>query len=358
MQLNDFDFHLPEELIALRPVMPRDAARMLAIGRQNMPFQDSHIHALSELLREGDALVFNNTKVIPARLTGHRVGRGETSPKIEVTLHQKKVDHEKQGVIWSAFVKPAKKLQSDDIIDFADGSLQACVLEKGQGGEVVLAFDVENDMFESKLADVGVMPLPPYIASKRVVDEKDYEDYQTQFARTPGAVAAPTAGLHFTNSLLEQLHQKGVSQHYITLHVGAGTFLPVKVENIHEHNMHSEWAVLDASTAEALNAVKRNGGRIIAIGTTSLRVLESFCNTQGMLAPNARETDIFITPGYKFRCVDILLTNFHLPKSTLFMLVSAFCGLDVMKAAYAHAIAQKYRFYSYGDACFLHRCDL
>lgn len=350
MHIDDFDFDLPEGRIALRPIEPRDSARMLNVIPEGPQLEDLRVTDLVDILQEGDALVYNNTKVIPARLSGRRVGRGDTEPKIEVTLH-KKID----TLSWDVFAKPGKKLQVGDVIAFGDGELSAQILAKKQGGEIRLHFDVEEQTFDDNLAQVGVMPLPPYIASKRAVDDNDIQDYQTHFAEKPGAVAAPTAGLHFTDQLLSALKNKGISQHSITLHVGAGTFLPVKVENVSEHKMHSEWAELGEETAHALNEVKQNGGRIIAVGTTSLRTLESFTNDKGMLEPQSRETDIFITPGYQFRCVDILLTNFHLPKSTLFMLVSAFSGLGVMKQAYAHAIANNYRFYSYGDACLLQR---
>jgi S-adenosylmethionine:tRNA ribosyltransferase-isomerase len=298
--------------------------------------------------------VVNDTKVIPARLKGRRLGRGE--PTIEATLHRR-ID----GSRWRAFVRPAKRLAAGDIVRFGEegkvcflGELDATVEEKGEGGEVTLAFAFDGAVLDQAIEERGDMPLPPYIASRREVDARDRADYQTLFARQDGSVASPTAGLHFTDDLLARLRERGVSVHIVTLHVGAGTFLPVKADDTDAHKMHPEWGRVSAETADALSAVRRAGGRIVATGSTSLRLLESAAGENGVIRPFSGETEIFITPGYRFRAVDLMLTNFHLPRSTLFMLVSAFSGLDVMQRAYAHAIAQGYRFYSYGDACLLH----
>jgi S-adenosylmethionine:tRNA ribosyltransferase-isomerase len=318
--------------------------------------RDAVVSELPKWLAPGDALVVNDTKVISAQLRGRRIGR-ETEPKIEATLI-KRLD----GSRWQALVKPAKKLVSGDRIRFGNegrvcllGHLDAEVEAKGTEGEVTLSFSFHGPSLDQAIADLGSPPLPPYIAGKRAPDERDLDDYQTMFAKEEGAVAAPTAGLHFTPALEEALRARGVGVHRLTLHVGAGTFLPVKVDDTEGHRMHSEWGSLSADTAAALNEVRAKGGRIVAVGTTSLRLLESAAREDGTIAPFEGETAIFITPGYRFRAVDILLTNFHLPKSTLFMLVSAFSGLDTMKQAYAHAIAAGYRFYSYGDACLLFR---
>jgi S-adenosylmethionine:tRNA ribosyltransferase-isomerase len=351
-----FDFDLPPERIALRPASPRDAARLLVVRPGQAPeTEDRVVRDLPELLRVGDALVVNDTKVIPARLFGRRIGRGE-EPKIEATLH-KRLD----GSRWLAFVKPAKRLQPGDIVRFGDegkvcflGQLDATVEGKGEGGEVTLSFSFHGAVLDQAIAERGAMPLPPYIAGKRPADERDLVDYQTLFAEEEGSVAAPTAALHFTPDLVARLTSKGVTLHKLTLHVGAGTFLPVKGEDTSEHRMHSEWGEIDEATASALNEARRAGGRIVPVGTTSLRLLESAAAEDGNIRPHSGETDIFITPGYRFRAADLLITNFHLPRSTLFMLVSAFSGLDVMQRAYAHAIATGYRFYSYGDACLLH----
>ncbi|ACF01383.1 S-adenosylmethionine/tRNA-ribosyltransferase-isomerase [Rhodopseudomonas palustris TIE-1] len=358
MRTELFDFDLPTQNIALRPVSPRDAARMLVV-RPSVPLEDRIVRDLPALLAPGDQLVVNDTRVIAAQLTGRRIGRG-LEPKIEATLI-KRLD----GARWQALVKPAKKLLPGDVVRFGHdgrvcllGHLDATVEAKGDAGEVTLAFSFHGPVLDQAIAEVGATPLPPYIASKRAPDAQDIADYQTMFASNEGAVAAPTAGLHFTAELETALAARGVGLHRITLHVGAGTFLPVKAEDTSEHRMHAEWGTISSGTAEALNAARAAGGRIVAVGTTSLRLLESAARDDGRIAPFADETSIFITPGYRFRAVDMLMTNFHLPRSTLFMLVSAFCGLDTMQAAYAHAIRTGYRFYSYGDASLLFRNDI
>jgi S-adenosylmethionine:tRNA ribosyltransferase-isomerase len=338
MRVSDFDFVLPPELIALRPASPRESAKLLCVGEA---LTDKTVADLPAQLRAGDVLVFNDTRVIPAALSGVRVGRLDTTPKIEVLLHQRR-----DGATWRAFAKPAKKLQQGDRVAF--GSLSAQVSEKGEAGEITLVFEVADADLDAALAQVGRVPLPPYIESKRAQDQQDRSDYQTSYAKHDGAVAAPTAGLHFTQDLMERLQDAEIQREYVTLHVGAGTFLPVKVDDTKDHKMHSEWGEVASDTAQKLKAAKADGRRIIAVGTTSLRLLEA-----SGLEPFSGSTDIFITPGYRFRAVDGLITNFHLPKSTLFMLVSAFAGTERMKAAYAHAIAQHYRFYSYGDASLL-----
>lgn len=337
MDVAGFDFDLPEERIALRPAEPRDSARMLVVRPEGL--EDAGVRDLPRYLRPGDMLVTNDTAVIPARLTGRR-----GSAKVEITLH-KRVD----AACWKAFAKPARKCRPGDRLDF-DG-LSSEVLAR-EGGEVTLRFAAAD--FEQALAAHGTMPLPPYIAGRRAPDARDLSDYQTVFAARPGAVAAPTAGLHFTERLLSEIEDRGVSRVAVTLHVGAGTFLPVKAEQVEDHRMHAEWGEITPETAEALNAARAQGGRICAVGTTALRLLESAADESGHIHPFKDETDIFITPGYRFKAVDLLLTNFHLPRSTLFMLVAAFSGLAHMKAAYAHAIAAGYRFYSYGDACLLY----
>ena len=345
----------PPSRIALRPASPRDSARMLVV-QPGAALRDRTVADLPQFLQPGDQLVVNDTKVIAAQLTGRRIGR-DSEPKIEATLI-KRLD----GSRWQALVKPAKKLAQGDIVRFGNegkvcllGHLDAQVEHKGEDGEITLSFSFHGPTLDQAIADLGTPPLPPYIASKRTPDERDVADYQTMFAASEGAVAAPTAGLHFTPALEAALRQRGIGIHRITLHVGAGTFLPVKVEDTAAHKMHSEWGTISRDTAEALNAARAGGGRIVAVGTTSLRLLESAAAENGVIQPFAGETSIFITPGYRFRAVDILMTNFHLPRSTLFMLVSAFSGIDEMKAAYAHAIAGGYRFYSYGDACLLFR---
>ena len=355
MRTDLFDFELPPERIALRPASPRDSARMLIV-EPGAALRDRRVVDLPQLLRPGDQLVVNDTKVISAQLNGRRSGR-ETEPKIEATLI-KRLD----GSRWQALVKPAKKLSAGDVVRFGNegrvcllGHLDAEVEHKGEEGEVTLSFSFHGPALDSAIADLGNPPLPPYIAGKRAPDEQDVTDYQTMFAENEGAVAAPTAGLHFTPALEAALRENGIGVRRITLHVGAGTFLPVKAQDTSGHKMHSESGAISPETADALKAARAKGGRIVAVGTTSLRLMESAAAENGMIAPFAGETSIFITPGYRFRSVDILLTNFHLPRSTLFMLVSAFSGLETMKRAYAHAIASGYRFYSYGDACLLFR---
>jgi len=359
MRTDLFDFELPPERIALRPIVPRDAARLLVVRPGEAPeFDDRTVRDLPQLLRAGDVLVVNDSKVIPARLNGRRIGRG-SELRIEATLHRRL-----DGSRWRAFVKPAKRLAAGDVIRFGDegrvcflGQLDATVEDKAEGGEVTLAFAFHGPVLEQAIAERGDMPLPPYIAARRTPDERDRTDYQTMFAQTDGSVAAPTAGLHFTDTLVRQLGERGIAIHKVTLHVGAGTFLPVKSNDTSGHRMHAEWGSVSAETADALNAVRRSGGRIIPVGSTALRTLESACGEDGVVREFSGETALFITPGYRFRCVDAMLTNFHLPRSTLFMLVSALCGLDLMKRSYAHAIAEGYRFYSYGDACLLFRAQ-
>jgi S-adenosylmethionine:tRNA ribosyltransferase-isomerase len=357
MRTDAFDFSLPPGRIALRPVSPRDRARMLVVRPGIDPeFEDCTVNDFPDLLHPGDAVVVNDTRVIAARLTGRRIGRGpETS--IEATLHQR-ID----GSRWRAFVKPAKRVTAGDVLRFGDegkvcflGQLDATVEEKCEGGEVILAFAFHGAVLDSAIEERGAMPLPPYIASRRAPDAQDNTDYQTIFAREEGSVAAPTAGLHFTPDLVARLQGRGIALHTVTLHVGAGTFLPVKTEETAEHRMHAEAGTVSDATAKALNEVRRNGGRIVAVGSTSLRLLESASEEDGSLRGFNGETALFVTPGYRFRSVNVMMTNFHLPRSTLFMLVAAFCGLDRMKRAYAHAIAEGYRFYSYGDACLLFR---
>jgi S-adenosylmethionine:tRNA ribosyltransferase-isomerase len=361
MRLNLFDFPLPEDRIALRPAHPRDSARMLIVRPSGKPgLADATVRDLPGLLRPGDALVVNDTRVIPARLLGIRV-RGETVARIEATLHRRDGPDR-----WRAFLRPAKRVAIGERIRFGENaetsagppaSLDAEVVAKGEGGEAVLAFALAGPALDEAVSRVGHIPLPPYIAARRQDDALDRRDYQTHFAREEGAVAAPTAGLHFTDDLVAALAARGISLHTLTLHVGAGTFLPVKVDDTREHKMHPEWGRIDEATADALNATRAGGGRIISVGTTSLRLLESAADEAGVIHPFAGDTAIFITPGYRFRAVDALMTNFHLPRSTLFMLVSAFCGLNVMQQAYRHAIDAGYRFYSYGDASLLFRAE-
>jgi S-adenosylmethionine:tRNA ribosyltransferase-isomerase len=361
MRTDLFDFALPEDRIALRPASPRDAARLLVVRPGAEPERENRtMRDLPALLRPGDALVVNDTKVIPANLKGRRIGRGTYEPAIAATL-TKRLD----GSHWRALVKPAKRLAVGDIVRFgAEGrvcfleQLDATVEEKGEGdkgGEVTFAFAFHGAVLDQPLAERGDVPLPPYIASRRATDARDRTDYQTMFAREDGSVAAPTAGLHFTPELIAALTARGVALHRVTLHVGPGTFLPVKAADTSGHHMHPEWGSVSAETASALNAARRAGGRIVAVGSTPLRLLESATAEDGTLGEFSGETALFITPGYRFRAVDAMLTNFHLPRSTLFMLVCAFCGLDTMQRAYAHAIKAGYRFYSYGDACLLLR---
>jgi len=358
MQLADFDFNLPDELIALRPASPRDSARLLHVV-PGASLADLSVADLPDLLKAGDVLVVNDTRVIAARLKGRRT-RGESNVAVEATLHQRRAPN-----VWTAFMRPGKRLAVGDRVMFGAsqdraclmGALDATLTGKGEGGEVTLAFDLAGLDLDAAIAERGAMPLPPYIAAKRPEDDQDRADYQTVYARDEGSVAAPTAGLHFTPELLVKLTARGVGLERVTLHVGAGTFLPVKTETLADHKMHAEYGEVDAATAARLNAVKAAGGRIICVGTTSLRLLESAAGQDGRIAPFAAETAIFITPGYRFRAVDGLMTNFHLPRSTLFMLVSAFAGFETMRAAYAHAIADGYRFYSYGDTSLLWRAD-
>jgi S-adenosylmethionine:tRNA ribosyltransferase-isomerase len=346
MKVDLFDFELPPELIALRPASPRDAARQLIVHPDGH-LSDDLVSNFANHLEPGDVLVFNNTRVIPARLNGRRTGRGDSEPVIEVTLHQRTAD-----ATWLAFAKPGRKLNVVDSIRFSD-DLVAGVQAKNEGGEIELGFNLGGADLDKAIAAHGVMPLPPYIASKRPTDERDSDDYQTMFAARDGAVAAPTASLHFTSDLMRRIAEREVSHEFVTLHVGAGTFLPVKADDTADHKMHSEWGEVDPGAARRLTATRAAGGRIIAIGTTALRLLESSAGKDGRLVGWSGATDIFITPGYRFLAVDGLMTNFHLPRSTLFMLVSAFGGLDTMQAAYAHAIAGRYRFYSYGDSSLL-----
>ncbi|MGH6965383.1 MAG: tRNA preQ1(34) S-adenosylmethionine ribosyltransferase-isomerase QueA [Phenylobacterium sp.] len=358
MQPADFDFDLPDDRIALRPASPRDSARLLLV-EPKAPLQDLIVSDLPGLLRAGDILVLNDTRVIPARLKGVR-SREESRVAVEATLHQRQSPH-----VWTAFMRPGKKLAPGDRISFGEtddracllGALDATVKAKGEGGEITLAFDLSGPDLDAAIAERGAMPLPPYIAAKRGEDERDRTDYQTVYAQEDGSVAAPTAGLHFTPELFARLEAAGVGTAFVTLHVGAGTFLPVKAETLAEHKMHAEWGEVDAATAERLNAVKAAGGRVVCVGTTSLRLLESATGEDGVIRPFMDDTAIFITPGYRFRAADGLMTNFHLPKSTLFMLVCAFAGTEAMKAAYAHAIGDGYRFYSYGDTSLLWRAD-
>ncbi|WP_295731952.1 tRNA preQ1(34) S-adenosylmethionine ribosyltransferase-isomerase QueA [uncultured Bartonella sp.] len=358
MQVDLFDFELPEKQIALRPAVPRESARLLHVGKGGC-LEDLHVRDLPSLLNKGDALVFNDTKVIKAQLQGER-RRGAAIAHIGATLHKRVSPN-----AWLAFVRPAKRLKIGETIVFNkqdrnlndDDKLVATVREKGENGEMLLEFDKSGAELDREIALIGHMPLPPYIALKRGEDKRDETDYQTVYAREEGAVAAPTAGLHFTKDLMQQIKDRGVEEYFVTLHVGAGTFLPVKVDDTKDHKMHSEIGHIDQQTADALMDVKRRGNRVIAVGTTAMRLLESAADENGQLDAWAGSTDIFITPGYHFRFVDCLMTNFHLPRSTLFMLVSAFSGLDEMKHAYQHAIETDYRFYSYGDTSFLERKD-
>ncbi len=346
MDVSLFDFELPDERIALRPASPRDSARMLVVWPDGR-LEHAQVADLPEYLEARDTLLVNDTRVIPARLYGQRLR--DTGPaRIEILLHRRLSVNR-----YSVLARPARKLAAGDTLVF--GELYAQVVSRGDNGEAELRFAVAGAALDAAIAAQGEMPLPPYIAGKRKADAQDVADYQTIFARENGSVAAPTAGLHLTPELFARLAQKGVTREAVTLHVGLGTFLPVTAEDTAQHRMHAESAQLDVQTAARLNAVHATGGRIAAVGTTSLRTLESATVADGAIRPFAGDTDIFITPGYRFRAADILLTNFHLPRSTLFMLVSAFMGLEVMKAAYAQAIAQDYRFYSYGDACLLLR---
>lgn len=358
MRVDLFDFDLPEENIALRPASPRDSARLLVVQPDGTPVLVDHVvRELPSFLKAGDALVFNDTKVIPAQLEGIRSREGAPDLHLSATLHMRIAPD-----AWKAFAKPGKRLKIGDRIRFGHsgnscflGTLDAVLEEKVEGGEVTLRFDLSGPSLDEAIMAVGHIPLPPYIATKRPEDEQDSRDYQTIYAREEGAVAAPTAGLHFTPDLFAALDAAGIERHFVTLHVGAGTFLPVKADDTADHKMHSEIGHVPASTADALNAVRARGGRIISVGTTSLRLLESAAAEDGTIKAWSGATDIFITPGYRFRAVDVLMTNFHLPRSTLFMLVSAFAGLETMRAAYTHAISTGYRFYSYGDSSLLFR---
>jgi S-adenosylmethionine:tRNA ribosyltransferase-isomerase len=358
MRVDLFDFELPEDVIALRPARPRDSARLLHV-RADGVFEDCIVREAPSLFRPGDLLVFNDTRVIPARLSGVRV-RGESSVAVEATLLRRRSPSS-----WTALAKPGKRLREGDRIRFGVmderdcllGALDAAVTAKGEDGEVTLAFDLAGADLDAAIAAEGAMPLPPYIAGKRAPDAEDEHDYQTVYAARDGAIAAPTAGLHFTDGLLGQMNAAGIERTHVTLHVGAGTFLPVKADDTADHAMHAEWREISPASAEAINRAKAEGRRVIAIGTTALRSLESAADEDGTVRAETGDTSIFITPGYRFRVVDGLWTNFHLPRSTLFMLVSAFAGLERMQAVYAHAIANGYRFYSYGDASLLWRAE-
>lgn len=354
MRTDLFDFDLPDDRIALEPADPRDSARLLVVGAGGQ--EDRIVRDLPELLRPGDALVFNDTRVIRAALEGERL-RGEARARVSFNLH-KRVDASR----WRAFARPAKRLAIGDRIRFGHdgrvcllGTLDATVTEVGGEGEVELSFSMHSAYLDQAIEALGDPPLPPYIAGKRELRPEDAERYQTIYARCEGAVAAPTAGLHFTDQLFAALEIHGVSRHFVTLHVGAGTFLPVKAEDTADHRMHAEWGEISAETADALNSARASGGRLVAVGTTSLRLLETAAAEDGSIRPFTGETQLFITPGYRFQAPDLLLTNFHLPRSTLFMLVAAFIGLERMQRAYAHAVQSGYRFYSFGDACLLQR---
>ncbi|HVY21639.1 MAG TPA: tRNA preQ1(34) S-adenosylmethionine ribosyltransferase-isomerase QueA [Bauldia sp.] len=354
MRVDLFDFDLPEERIALRPARPRDAARMLVV-KPGADLTDAHVRDLPSFLRKGDVLVLNDTRVIPTELHGERVRDG-VSAGFAVTLIKRTGQ-----ATWEALARGAKKLAAGDRVRFGQMNDAACLIAgldatvkaKGEAGEVTLAFDLAGPALDEAIAAIGHVPLPPYIAGKRAEDAEDRRDYQTIYAREEGAVAAPTAGLHFTADLFARLDVAGVRREMVTLHVGAGTFLPVKADDTGGHKMHAEWGTVSAATAARLNEARAAGGRIVAVGTTSTRLLESATGEDGVVREFSGDTAIFITPGYRFRAVDVLMTNFHLPRSTLFMLVSAFAGLETMHAAYAHAIASGYRFYSYGDASLL-----
>ncbi|MGF1650576.1 MAG: tRNA preQ1(34) S-adenosylmethionine ribosyltransferase-isomerase QueA [Hyphomicrobiaceae bacterium] len=357
MRTDDFDFELPDDLIALEPVSPRDDARLLVVRPgAATPLADRSVGDLPLLLNKGDVLVFNDTRVIPAALDGVRRRASGAHARVQVNLVRRLAPER-----WQAFARPAKRLEIGDRIRFAEapnasclvGSLDATVAAKTDGGLIELAFDLTGDVLDASISNVGMMPLPPYIAARRPATDADRTAYQTMFAAKDGAVAAPTAALHFTPRLVARCVDAGIEAETLTLHVGAGTFLPVKANETSEHVMHAEWGELTPETATRLNAARERGGRIVAVGTTVLRLLETAAREDGSLAPFSGETAIFITPGYRFKAVDVLMTNFHLPRSTLFMLVAAFSGLDVMRAAYAHAMDQRYRFYSYGDASLL-----
>jgi S-adenosylmethionine:tRNA ribosyltransferase-isomerase len=359
MRVDLFDFDLPEGNIALRPASPRDSARFLVVNPNGEPtLLDKHVTDLTSFLNPGDALVFNDTRVIPAQLEGVRLREGAQETAVSATLHMRM-----NGSRWKAFARPGKRIKEGDRIRFGydrdnaceGNKLEATVETKGEEGEITLLFDFSGPDLDQAIASVGHIPLPPYIAAKRPEDAQDQKDYQTIYAREKGAVAAPTAGLHFTPSLFDALDAKGIERHFVTLHVGAGTFLPVKVDDTADHKMHQEIGYVSQETADKLNAVRARGNKLVCVGTTSLRLIESAASDDGLVHPWSGPTGIFITPGYQFKAVDALMTNFHLPKSTLFMLVSAFSGFDTMRTAYAHAIENGYRFYSYGDSSLLMR---
>jgi len=361
MRVDLFDFELPPERIALRPADPRDSARMMTVDPgATPPVGHAAFRDLPSLLAPGDVLILNDTRVIPAELRGTRLRDGAAA-SVSLTLHKRVSGHE-----WRAFARPAKRLKPGDRLVFGGaagegdracllGTLEATVTERGEAGEVGIAFDLSGPVLDEAIEAVGHVPLPPYIASKRADDTSDLRDYQTVYAREPGAVAAPTAGLHFTQDMFAKLEKAGIAFYRVTLHVGAGTFLPVKAEDTADHRMHSEWGRVDAKVADAVNKARAAGGKVVAVGTTALRLLESAADEGGRLTEFSGDTDIFIEPGYRFRVVDRLVTNFHLPRSTLFMLVSAFCGLETMREAYRQAIREGYRFYSYGDTSLLTR---
>lgn len=348
MRVSDFDFELPEDLIALRPAAKRDFSRLLFVNPEKDDFEDLIFHDLPKLLQKGDCLVFNNSRTIHAQLDGVRKKRDEKSPdvNINVNLHKNNAPDE-----WFVFIKPAKRVIIGDILYFKN-DLTAEVLQKNDGGEVLLKFNKSSGYLLEEIEKQGNLPIPPYIGQKRHVDAKDENDYQTVYAKTEGSVATPTAGLHFTNELLDELKNMGIETHFLTLHVGAGTFLPVKADEITDHKMHSEYFEISKETADALNKAKKEGRRIICVGTTSMRSIESSLDENDELIAQSKETDIFLYPGKKIRFADALISNFHLPKSTLLMLMSAFSGTQKVKQAYSHAIKEKYRFFSYGDAGF------
>ncbi|MEL6112744.1 MAG: tRNA preQ1(34) S-adenosylmethionine ribosyltransferase-isomerase QueA [Pseudomonadota bacterium] len=353
MRVDQFDFDLPEARIALEPANPRDSARLLHV--RGMACADHKVSDLPMLLRAGDLLVVNDTKVIPAQLEAMRPARaagGGGDVAVSITLHKEQTADSASETIWAGFARPAKRLRVGDHLRFSDGALEARVIAH-DGAEVTLSFPLTRTAFFEALVRVGMMPLPPYISRRRGIRGDDADHYQTHFARAEGSVAAPTAGLHFTPALVSTLEDRKVGVEIITLHVGAGTFLPVTADDVADHKMHAEWGQITPDQAARINSVRAAGGRVIAVGTTSLRLLETAALPDGTVEPFGGETDIFITPGYRFRAVDCLMTNFHLPRSTLFMLVCAFAGTDAMKNAYAHAIESEYRFYSYGDSSLL-----
>ena len=341
MKVSDFDFDLPPELIAQQPAEPRESARLLHVGET---LADRGVRDLPEMLSPGDLLVFNNTKVIPTRLQARRRAAG-----VEVTLHKQVTGHS-----WWAFARPARKLALGDRIDIT-ADFSAEVLDKKDGGEVLLRFQESDGDLITLLEQHGIMPLPPYIKRTKDGNPDDTEDYQTVFAEKEGAVAAPTAGLHFSETMLAALRDADIRTAFVTLHVGAGTFLPVKVDDTDDHEMHGEWGTIPPDTLDLVNSTKTAGNAVVTVGSTSLRLLETAADESGSLHPFTGETDIFMTPGYRFKIADKMITNFHLPKSTLFMLVAAFAGLERMQTAYAHAIEEQYRFYSYGDSCLLEK---